>query len=55
MASTDVKQIYEELDLIKNDLSVIKHILSEEGKLTANAKKRLEAGRKIPLSQYIKL
>lgn len=45
--------IYNDLELLKRDIAVIKHVLLEEGELTAEAKKRLAEARKTPRSLYI--
>ena len=55
MAQTDLKHMHEDLETLKNDVAVIKHILSEEGELTKEAKLRLEAARKTPESKYARL
>ena len=57
MANGDVemKHMHEDIEILKRDIAVIKHILSEEGKLTPEAKKRLEKARKTPLSEYVEL
>ena len=55
MAQTDLKHMHEDIETLKNDVAVIKHILSEEGELTEEARQRLEAARKTPASEYVKL
>lgn len=55
MSEAEVIHMHEDLEAIKQDIALIKHILVEEGELTDNAKQRLEKARKIPLSQYTKL
>ena len=55
MVQTDFKHMHEDIETLKNDVAVIKHILSEEGELTDEAKQRLEAARKTPASEYVKL
>lgn len=55
MVQANLKQIYGEIELLRNDISVIKHILSQEGELTEEARKRLAAARKTPSSKYAKL
>lgn len=47
------KHIDEDLELLKRDVAVIKHILSEEGKLTDFAKKALLKARATSKSEYI--
>ncbi len=53
MTDTEIKNIHEDLELLKRDMAVIKHILSEEGELTPQAKKRLEKARKTSINEYI--
>ncbi len=50
--STDIelKQMHEDLEVVKADIAIIKHILSEEGELTEEAKTR-----KTPIAHYVKL
>ena len=55
MVETELKHIHEDIETLKNDISVIKHILSQEGELTDEARQRLEAARKTPASKYVKL
>ena len=55
MAQNDLQHMHQDIEELKNDIAVIKHILSEEGELTDEAKKRLEAARKTPASEYAKL
>ena len=55
VAQTDLKHMNEDIEMLKNDVAVIKHILSEEGELTNEAKRRLEAARKTPSSKYVKI
>lgn len=55
MSETEIKHIHEDLEIMKRDIALIKHILTEEGELTSEAKKRLETARKTPLSQYVPL
>ncbi len=51
----ELKNIYEDLESLKSDIAIIKHILSEEGELTEEAKARLAKARKTPTNQYLKL
>ena len=51
----EMKHIHDDIEQLKTDISVIKHILSEEGKLSDEAKNRLEKSRKTPINKYIKL
>ncbi|MBS3168521.1 hypothetical protein J4216_05315 [Candidatus Woesearchaeota archaeon] len=57
MTNTDaeIKHIHEDLELLKRDISIIKHILSEEGELKEEAKMRLAKARATPDSKYIEL
>ncbi len=55
MTQAEIKHIHEDLEILKKDIALIKHILVEEGELTNEAKKRLETARKTPLSQYVPL
>ena len=55
MAEAVMEHIHEDLELLKQDIAVIKHILIEEGQLTDEAERRLQIARTTPLSQYTKL
>ena len=55
MAMADLEHIHEDLELLKRDIAIIKHILVEEGDLTPEATSRLDVARKTPLSHYTKL
>ncbi len=55
MTDTAMEHIHEDLEALKRDIAVIKYILSEEGELTEEAKKRLKEARKLPHSQYKEL
>lgn len=55
MTDVDIKHMHEDLEVLKRDVAIIKYILSEEGELTKNAKKRLEQARKTPITKYVKL
>ncbi|MEW5897252.1 MAG: hypothetical protein AB1668_06155 [Nanoarchaeota archaeon] len=55
MSEADLRCMHEDLEILKKDISIIKHILSEEGELTEEAKMRLEKARKTHLSKYSKL
>ena len=46
MSETDIKHIHADIETLKNDLAIIKHILSEEGRLTKEARQRLEDEKK---------
>jgi hypothetical protein len=53
MTEVDIKHLHEDILKLKKDMSVIKHILSEEGKLTEWAEKELAEARAMPDSEYI--
>ena len=55
MTATDVKHMHEDLEILKRDVALIKHILTEEGELSEEAVSRLEKSRKTPLSQFKRL
>ena len=55
MSETDIKHMHQDLELIKQDNALIKHILTEEGELTPEAKERLAQARKTPLDKYTKV
>ncbi len=52
---SDISHMHKDIEILKNDLAVIKHILSEEGKLNDETKKRLAKARATPDSEYIEL
>lgn len=47
--------MHEDLETLKRDVALIKHILQEEGELTDEAKKQLKEARKAPISDYKKM
>ena len=47
--------MHEDLEELKKEVAVIVHILSEEGELTEDAKKRLKEARKTACSEYVEL
>ena len=49
-----IGHIHKDLEELRRDVDVIKHILSEEGKLSEYAKKQLAKARKTPDFEYIK-
>ena len=49
-----VEHMHKDLEDLKRDMAIIKHILSEEGKLSGYAQKELQEARKTPESEYIK-
>ena len=54
-SSAKSTNIREDILKLKQDLNVIKHILSEEGKLTPWAKRELAKARAEPISSYVDL
>lgn len=54
MSEAAVQHVHDDLEVIKQDIAVIKHILSEEGKLTAYAKKVLAKARATPDEKYVR-
>lgn len=54
MSETIMQHMHTDLEELKRDIALIKHILSEEGKLTAHAQKLLKEARATPDSEYIK-
>lgn len=48
-----IEHMHKDLEELKQDMALIKHILSEEGKLSDYAKKSLGEARKTPDSEYI--
>lgn len=53
MSDTAIVHMHNDIEEVKRDIAVIKHILSEEGKLTAYAEKELREARMIPDSEYV--
>lgn len=49
------EHMHEDIEALKNDVALIKHILSEEGELTEEAKLRLQKARNTAESKYTKL
>ena len=43
-----VEHMHKDLEDLKRDMAIIKHILSEEGKLSGYARKELQEARKTP-------
>ena len=52
MSEADIKHIHGDIEVLKKDISVIKHILSEEGQLTDWAKNALKEAREEPEENY---
>lgn len=55
MANADIACMHQDLEILKQDIAIIKHILSEEGELTKEAKIRLAKARQTPDSEYLRL
>jgi len=55
MAEINIKHIHQDILKLQRDISVIKHVLSEEGELTDWAKKALKKARSEPESDYVDL
>ncbi len=53
MANVTIDTLHKELHEIRNDLALLKHILSEEYELSAWAKKELEKARSTPEADYV--
>lgn len=54
MSEAAIVHFHEDLEVLKRDLAIVKHILSEEGKLTTDAEHLLEEARTTPETEYIK-
>ena len=54
MNQSAIEHMHKDLEELKQDMAIIKHILSEEGKLSDYARKELQEARKTPDSEYIK-
>ena len=54
MNQSAIEHMHKDLEELKQDMAIIKHILSEEGKLSDYAQKELQEARKTPDSEYIK-
>ena len=52
MSEADIKHIHGDIEVLKKDISVIKHILSEEGQLTDWAKNALKEAREESEENY---
>ncbi|MDO8661088.1 MAG: hypothetical protein Q7K43_04310 [Candidatus Woesearchaeota archaeon] len=55
MAEAVIEHMHQDIELMRKDLAVIRHILSEEGKLSDWAKEELAKARKEPESSYTDL
>lgn len=51
---TEIECIHKDVESLKKDIAVIKHILSEEGKLSVFAEQKLREARKTPDEEYVK-
>ena len=54
MNQSAIEHMHKDLEELKQDMAIIKHILSEEGKLSGYAQKELQEARRTPDSEYIK-
>ena len=54
MNQSAIEHMHKDLEELKQDMAIIKHILSEEGKLSDYAQKELQEARRTPDSEYIK-
>ena len=54
MSEIMTEHMHADLEEIKQDMAIIKHILSEEGRLTEYAQVLLAEARATPDSEYIK-
>ncbi len=55
MADATIKHMHQDIELMRQDLAVIKYILSEEGQLTDWAKEQLVKARSEQASSYTDL
>jgi hypothetical protein len=55
MADVIIEHMHKDLESLKREVSLIRHILSEEGDLSPEAKKRLENARQTPKSEYLEI
>ncbi len=55
MGEAEVRHMHQDIEFIKEDIAIIKHILSEEGELTEEAKRRLAKARTTPEKEYLEL
>ena len=51
----DIKHIHEDIEVLKQDMALIKHIITQEGKLSKEARERLHLARETPDSEYKEL
>jgi len=52
-SEAEIKHMHEDMEVLKRDIALIKHILIEERELTEEAVKSLEEARKTPKKDYI--
>jgi hypothetical protein len=55
MSEAEIRHMHNDIELIKEDIAVIKHLLSEEGELTEEAQKRLAKARNTSEKDYLEL
>ena len=55
MSDATIEHMHTDIEELKRDIAVIKHILTEEGKITEYTKKTLAEARTIPDSEYTSL
>ena len=48
-----LEHMHDDIEVLKRDIAVIKHVLIEEGQLTKETELELEAARKTPKIKYI--
>jgi len=51
--STVLEHMHDDIEILKRDIAVIKHVLIEEGQLTKETELELEEARKTPKNKYI--
>lgn len=51
----DIEHMHEDIEELKRDVAVIKYILSQEGELTPEARRKLEEARETDDSEYVEL
>ncbi len=52
---SSLEHMHKDIENIKTDIALIKHILSEDGSLTEESKERLKKARVTSLSEYKEL
>lgn len=50
---TTLEHMHHDLEELKRDMALVKHVLCEEGKLNSSAKQALEEARATPDEEYI--